>query len=63
MNLLTIDDISQMLKLSRTYTLNVVVKNDGFPLPVIGKRKPRWSASEINSYYKRAQKANKSISP
>ena len=28
MKLLTIDDISEMLKLSRTYTLNVIVKKD-----------------------------------
>lgn len=42
MNLLTIDDISQMIKLSRVYTRNVVVKKAGFPAPVVGVRKPRW---------------------
>ncbi len=58
MNLLTIDDISQMVKLSRTYTLNVIVKQPDFPSPVIGKRKPRWDAAAINRYFKFPQKAN-----
>lgn len=58
MTLLTVDDISAMLKLSRTYTLNVIVKQDNFPPPVIGKRKPRWDAAAINRYLKFPQKAN-----
>jgi len=58
MNLLTIDDISQMLKLSRTYTLNVIVKQPGFPAPVLGVRKPRWDESSIVRHLKSVQKAN-----
>lgn len=59
MNLMTIDDISQMLKLSRTHTLNVIVKQPGFPAPVIGVRKQRWDAAAITKHFKCAQKANK----
>lgn len=58
MNLLTVDDISQMVKLSRTYTLNVIVKKADFPPPVIGVRKPRWDAAAVKRYLKFPQKAN-----
>ena len=58
MTLLTVDEISALLKLSRTYTLNVIVKQANFPAPVIGKRKPRWDAAAINRYLKFPQKAN-----
>ena len=58
MTLLTVDDISQMVKLSRTYTMNVIVKQADFPPPVIGKRKPRWDAAAVNRYLKFPQKAN-----
>lgn len=60
MTLLTIDDICQMVKLSRNYTLKVVVKQSGFPAPVIGKSKPRWDAAAVNRYFKFPQKANNS---
>jgi len=58
MTLLTIDEISQLVKLSRNYTLKVIVKQPGFPPPVIGKSKPRWDANDIKRYLKLAQKAN-----
>jgi predicted DNA-binding transcriptional regulator AlpA len=58
MNLLTIDDIAEMFKLSRTYTLNVIVKQPNFPQPVIGVRKPRWDSSAVNKHLKFPQKAN-----
>lgn len=58
MTLLTVDDICQMLKLSRNYTLKVIVKQAGFPPPVIGKSKPRWDAAAVNRYLKFPQKAN-----
>jgi predicted DNA-binding transcriptional regulator AlpA len=58
MTLLTVDEISQMVKLSRNYTLKVIVKQDGFPPPVIGKSKPRWDAAAVNRYLKFPQKAN-----
>jgi predicted DNA-binding transcriptional regulator AlpA len=56
--LLTVDEISQMVKLSRNYTLKVIVKQNGFPSPVIGKSKPRWDANAVTKYLKLAQKAN-----
>jgi len=58
MNLLTVDDISQMIKLSRNYTLKVIVKQVGFPAPVVGKSKPRWDAAAVNRFLKFPQKAN-----
>lgn len=60
MNLLTIDDICQMVKLSRNYTLKVIVKQQGFPAPVIGKSKPRWDAAAVTRWLKFPQKANTS---
>lgn len=59
MTLLTIDEISQLVKLSRNYTLKVIVKQQGFPAPVIGKSKPRWDAAAVRTYLKFPQKANK----
>ena len=56
--MLTIDDISELVKLSRTYTRNVIIKRPDFPAPVIGKRKPRWDAAAVNRYLKFPQKAN-----
>ena len=60
MKLLTVDEISSLVKLSRTYTLNVIVKQANFPAPVIGKRKPRWDAAAVDRYLKFPQKANTS---
>jgi len=59
MNLMTLDDISKMLQLSRNYTRNVIVKSSDFPQPVIGIRKPRWDAAAITKHLKCTQKANK----
>ncbi len=58
MDLITVDEIAQMFKLSRNYTLKVVVKQPTFPLPVIGINKPRWDKSEVIRHIKHAQKAN-----
>jgi hypothetical protein len=58
MTLLTVDEISAMVKLSRNYTLKVIVKQQGFPPPVIGKSKPRWDAAAVARYFKFPQKAN-----
>ncbi|MDP3651084.1 MAG: hypothetical protein Q8R67_05305 [Rhodoferax sp.] len=58
MNLMTVDEISQMVKLSRNYTLKVVVKQPGFPAPVIGISKPRWDENAVKRYLKSPQKAN-----
>jgi predicted DNA-binding transcriptional regulator AlpA len=58
MKLMTIDEISEMIQLGRAHTLNVIVKKPGFPLPVIGKSKPRWDYSAVTHYFKTAQKAN-----
>ena len=59
MNLLTIDDLCALLKLSRRHTMEVVVKTGGFPAPVVGQRKPRWDAAAVYRHLKCAQKANK----
>ena len=58
MTLLTIDEIAAMVKLSRNYTLKVIVKQPTFPAPVLGKSKPRWDKSAVIRYLKPAQKAN-----
>ena len=61
-DLLTLDDITQMLKLSRYHVRDVVVKSPGFPPPApgTGPRKPRWPAHAVRKFFagKSAQKAN-----
>ena len=59
MTQLTVDDIAELIKLSRAHTLNEVVTQAYFPPPVIGVRKPRWDAAAVTKYLKCLQKANK----
>ena len=61
--LLTLDDITAIVKLSRWHVRDVVVKQPGFPRPVCGVRKPRWNASEVRRFFKSAQKANNALQP
>lgn len=58
MNLLTLDDLAEMLKLSRAHVRDCVVKQRDFPKPVTGIRKPRWDESAVVRYFKSVQKAN-----
>jgi predicted DNA-binding transcriptional regulator AlpA len=60
MNLLTLDDLAEMLKLSRSHVRDHIVKQREFPKPVTGIRKPRWDESSVVRYFKSVQKANKS---
>jgi predicted DNA-binding transcriptional regulator AlpA len=67
MNLLTIDDITTMTKLSRYHVRDVLVKSPGFPPPApgTGPRKPRWPESAVRKFFagKSAQKANNPPEP
>jgi predicted DNA-binding transcriptional regulator AlpA len=62
MNLLTIDDITAMTKLSRYHVRDVVVKTPGFPPPApgTGPRKPRWPEAAVRRFFagKGVQNAN-----
>ncbi|MFN3376337.1 MAG: helix-turn-helix transcriptional regulator [Burkholderiaceae bacterium] len=62
MNLLTIDDITAMAKLSRYHVRDVLVKTPGFPKPVpgTGPRKPRWPETAVRDFFdgKPAQNAH-----
>jgi len=58
MNVLTLDDIAAMLKLSRSHVRDVIVKKQEFPKPLTGIRKPRWDESAVVRYLKSVQKAN-----
>ena len=53
MNLLTLDDITAMIKLSRYHVRDVVVKQPGFPAPApgTGTRKPRWNESAVRKFF------------
>jgi len=55
MNLLTIDDISQMLKLSRGYVRDRLVKTAGFPRPCLflSQKNRRWDKPSIDSWLER----------
>lgn len=52
MNLLTIDDISQMLKLSRVYVRDTLVKKADFPRPSlsISQKNRRWAMADLESW-------------
>lgn len=52
MNLMTIDDISQMLKLSRTYVRDRLVKNATFPRPClfISQKNRRWEKDSVERW-------------
>lgn len=66
-DLMTLDDITEMLRLSRYHVRDVVVKTPGFPPPApgTGPRKPRWPAKEVRKFFagKSAQKANTDSKP
>lgn len=50
--LLTIDDIASLYKVSRRTARDSIVKQVGFPEKVHGSstRKPRWRAAEVHRY-------------
>lgn len=53
MNLLTIDDITAITKLSRAHVRDVVVKEPNFPAraPGTGPRKPRWPEDAVRKFF------------
>ena len=53
MTLLTLDDITAMVKLSRNHVRDVLVKSPGFPqrAPGTGPRKPRWKPEEVQKFF------------
>ena len=59
MNLLTPDDLAQMLGLKRKTIIDSYTKQDGFPAS-LSQRKPRWLESEVRKFMQRksVQKAN-----
>lgn len=59
MNILTPDDLAQMLGLKRKTIIDIYSKQPGFPAP-LSTRKPRWLESEVRRFMQRksAQKAN-----
>jgi hypothetical protein len=68
MNLLSLDDIAAMYRVSRWHARDVITKMPGFPLPVPGStpRKQMWLQSDIEAFLRRKpanipQAANKSL--
>lgn len=53
MNLLTLDDITAIAKLSRNHVRDVVVKSPDFPQRAkgTGPRKPRWSEDAVKKFF------------
>jgi len=52
MNLLTIDDISQMLQLSRDYVRDRLVKKSDFPRPCLSlsQKNRRWDKVSVDNW-------------
>lgn len=68
MNLLTLDDITEIVKLSREHVRNRLVKSEGFPKPApgFGSRKPRWYEADVKRFFSgnnHAQFAHKARKP
>jgi predicted DNA-binding transcriptional regulator AlpA len=60
MNILTPDDLAQMLGLKRKTIIDIYSKQPGFPAP-LSQRKPRWLEAEVRRFMQRksGQNANK----
>jgi predicted DNA-binding transcriptional regulator AlpA len=52
MNLLDIDEIAKLYRVSRRYARDILVKNPEFPQPVRGsvKKKPLWTEESIREF-------------
>jgi hypothetical protein len=65
--LLTIDDIATLYKVSRWQARDTIVKAAGFPdiAPGTSWKKPRWLASDVRSFLRRrpAKSPHKSDKP
>ncbi len=57
MTLLTIDDICQMVKLSRPYVRDKLVKRPDFPRPSLSlsQKSRRWDKSAVDSWLSSSQ--------
>lgn len=55
--LLTLDDIAAMYKVSRWRARDHIVKDPAFPPPAPGTtwRKPRWLASDVRRFLRKGQ--------
>jgi len=61
--LLTVEDIAKLYKVSRWQARDSVVKSEGFPLIAPGTtwKKPRWLASDVRQFLRRS--SHKSRTP
>ena len=59
MTLLTLDDISAMVKLSRAYTRDNLVKRGDFPRPSLSfsQKTRRWNQQEVLTWLTKSQDA------
>ena len=60
-DLLTIDDIAALYKVSRWQARDQIVKTPGFPSPAPGTtwKKPRWLADDVRQFLMRASGAHR----
>jgi len=57
MNLLTIDDICAIVKLSRSYVRDKLVKRGDFPRPSLSlsQKSRRWNKADVDSWLTKSQ--------
>lgn len=57
MTLLTLDEICSMVKLSRTYVRDKLVKRADFPRPCVSlsQKLRRWSKDDVDSWLTKSQ--------
>ncbi len=59
MTLLTVDDIAELLKLSRDYVRDRLVKSAEFPRPaiVLSQKNRRWEKSDVESWVSKSKQS------
>ena len=51
---LTADEVASMLKVSRRTLLEKLSREEAFPTPLYGRRKPAWAAQAVQAWMHRA---------
>lgn len=58
MKLISVDEIADKLKKSRRHTLDVIVKQPGFPKPIVPGHGALWSEDEVWNHFIKIRKAS-----
>jgi len=57
MKLINVDDIAKLIKKTRRNTLERIVKQTGFPRPIVPGKGALWDESEVMNFFIKNRKA------